>query len=87
MSIYARIRNTLSRAFNAITYAHSLAIFELLLVPFSNSFVVIIGEVGHFERLVDRVASLRAQLMVTVFVLLVAEVPYMSSPQRNILSV
>lgn len=87
MSVYAISRNTLSRAFNAITYAHGLAIFELLLVPFSNSLVVIIGEVRHFEGLVDRVVNLRVQLMVTVFVLLVGEVPYMSSLQRNILSV
>lgn len=88
MSIFAKTRNTLSRAFNAITYAHGLAIFKLLLVPFPHSLVVVIGEVRHFKRLADRVIKLRrVQLMVTVFVLLVAEVPFMSSPQRNILSV
>lgn len=42
------LEHTLAGTFNAITYAYGLAVFERLLVPFSDSFVVVVGEVGHF---------------------------------------
>lgn len=34
---------TLSRAFDAITYADCLAVFELLLVVFADAVVVVVG--------------------------------------------